>query len=192
MSMTPMQFGPSSAIPNSAAIAATSTCMRAAGAPPSMTPPPGMITAGTPSAAASRIASVARAGPTASDRDVGHLRHGGEIRVARRAADGLVFGVDEVAARRRPDPVDVVAEDPRGVVAGRRADERNRSWREERPEVDRSRGLARSRRGRRWLRDRHGHPTTRSTPRRSSERAMIRRWISLVPSQMRSTRSSRR
>ena len=32
---------------------------------------------------------------------------------------------------------------------------------------------------------------TRSTPRRSSARATIRRWISLVPSQMRSTRSSR-
>ena len=31
----------------------------------------------------------------------------------------------------------------------------------------------------------------RSTPRRSSERATISRWISLVPSQMRSTRSSR-
>ena len=31
-----------------------------------------------------------------------------------------------------------------------------------------------------------------STPRRSSARAMIRRWISLVPSQIRSTRSSRR
>ncbi len=31
-----------------------------------------------------------------------------------------------------------------------------------------------------------------STPRRSSPRATIRRWISLVPSQMRSTRSSRR
>ena len=33
--------------------------------------------------------------------------------------------------------------------------------------------------------------STRSTPRRSSARATIRRWISLVPSQMRSTRSSR-
>ena len=32
---------------------------------------------------------------------------------------------------------------------------------------------------------------TRPTPRRSSERATISRWISLVPSQMRSTRSSR-
>ena len=33
--------------------------------------------------------------------------------------------------------------------------------------------------------------STRSTPRRSRARATIRRWISLVPSQMRSTRSSR-
>ena len=33
---------------------------------------------------------------------------------------------------------------------------------------------------------------SRSTPRRSIERATISRWISLVPSQMRSTRSSRR
>ena len=32
----------------------------------------------------------------------------------------------------------------------------------------------------------------RSTPRRSSARATISRWISLVPSQIRSTRSSRR
>ena len=36
------------------------------------------------------------------------------------------------------------------------------------------------------------HPTTRSTPRRSRARAMIRRWISEVPSQIRSTRSSRK
>ncbi len=35
-------------------------------------------------------------------------------------------------------------------------------------------------------------PTTRSTPRFSSARAMIRRWISDVPSQIRSTRSSRK
>ena len=35
------------------------------------------------------------------------------------------------------------------------------------------------------------HVSTRSTPRRSSARATISRWISLVPSQMRSTRSSR-
>ena len=34
--------------------------------------------------------------------------------------------------------------------------------------------------------------SVRSTPRRSSARAMISRWISLVPSQMRSTRSSRK
>ena len=37
-----------------------------------------------------------------------------------------------------------------------------------------------------------GHPTTRSTPRFSRARAMITRWISEVPSQIRSTRSSRR
>ncbi len=37
-----------------------------------------------------------------------------------------------------------------------------------------------------------GHPTTRPTPRFSSARAMISRWISEVPSQIRSTRSSRR
>jgi hypothetical protein len=34
--------------------------------------------------------------------------------------------------------------------------------------------------------------SVRSTPRRSRARAMISRWISLVPSQMRSTRSSRK
>jgi hypothetical protein len=34
--------------------------------------------------------------------------------------------------------------------------------------------------------------SVRSTPRRSSARATISRWISLVPSQIRSTRSSRR
>ena len=38
----------------------------------------------------------------------------------------------------------------------------------------------------------HRQWSVRSTPRRSSARATIRRWISLVPSQIRSTRSSRR
>ena len=45
-SMTPMQFGPTSARPCSRAIRATSTCIAAAASPPSTTPPPGMMTAG--------------------------------------------------------------------------------------------------------------------------------------------------
>jgi len=52
---------------------------------------------------------------------------------------------------------------------------------------------------RRWLqqqrssgRDQPVTSSSVSTPRRSSPRATISRWISLVPSQMRSTRSSRR
>lgn len=61
-STTPMQLGPTSASPWRRAISATSTCIAAAAAPPSTTPPPGMITAGTPAAAASRVTIAARSG----------------------------------------------------------------------------------------------------------------------------------
>ena len=65
-SMTPMQFGPSSARPCSRAIRATSACIAAAAAPPSTTPPPGMTTAGTPAAAAASVTDAARNGLSAT------------------------------------------------------------------------------------------------------------------------------
>ena len=65
-STTPMQFGPTSAIPCSRAIRATSSCMAAAASPPSTTPPPGMITAGTPAAAAASVTTAARSGLSAT------------------------------------------------------------------------------------------------------------------------------
>ncbi len=57
-----MQFGPTSAMPCSRAIRATSTCIAAAASPPSTTPPPGMITAGMPAAAAAWVTDAARNG----------------------------------------------------------------------------------------------------------------------------------
>ena len=65
-SMTPMQFGPTSARPCSRAIRATSTCIAAAASPPSTTPPPGMMTAGTPAAAAASVTDAARNGLSAT------------------------------------------------------------------------------------------------------------------------------
>ena len=53
-------------------------------------------------------------------------------------------------------------------------------------------GPARRREPRRAVRRAGAQRSTFATPRRSSERAMISRWISLVPSQILSTRSSRR
>ncbi len=64
-SMTPMQFGPSSASPCWRAMRATSACIAAAAAPPSTTPPPGMMTAGTPAAAAASVIVAARSGLSA-------------------------------------------------------------------------------------------------------------------------------
>ena len=178
---------------------------RPASAPPPRRPRrrrrPGRSTAGTPAAAASRTTAARAERVERHDDDVRHLRQRGEVGVGRAAVDLVVARVDEVAAGLAPEPRDVVADRPREVGARRRADDRDGPRREQRPEVDRSvRGGARARAGPRGRRGRRGrragagpaHPTTTPTPRRSSERAMIRRWISLVPSQIRSTRSSRR
>ena len=61
-SMTPMQFGPTSAMPCRRAMSATSSCIAAAAAPPSTTPPPGIMTAGMPAAAAAAVTPAARSG----------------------------------------------------------------------------------------------------------------------------------
>ena len=68
-----------------------------------------------------------------------------------------------------------------GAGAVGRADHGDRPRAQQRPQVE-------GRRHRRLS----GQRRTFATPRRSSERATMSRWISLVPSQMRSTRSSRR
>ena len=65
-SMTPMQFGPTRAMPCRRAMSATSCCIAAAAAPPSTTPPPGMITTGTPASAAAWVTVAARNGLSAT------------------------------------------------------------------------------------------------------------------------------
>ena len=124
------------------------------------------------------------------ERDVRALRECLERRIAGLAQQLGVFGVHEVAAGGAIHVAEVVADRPRDPAPCRRADDRDRGRVEDRPQVD---GAVVARGGGRVdLLGAGGHPTTRSTPRFSRARAMIRRWISDVPSQMRSTRSSRK
>ena len=118
------------------------------------------------------------------DGDIGALREGVERRVAGLAMQLVVARVDEVAAGRAAGHAQVVADGLRDPTPWRGADDRDRARGEQRPQVDGP--------GRRGRGGELGHPTTRSTPRFSSARAMISRWISDVPSQIRSTRSSRK
>ena len=120
------------------------------------------------------------------DRDVRALGQRLERRVARLAVELLVLRIDEVTAGLAVHDPEVVADRLRDPRPRRGPDDGDAAWREQRTEVDHARGVIRV--GRRL----GHHPTTRSTPRFSSARAMIIRWISEVPSQMRSTRSSRR
>ena len=117
------------------------------------------------------------------DRDVRAFGECLQRRIARLPVQLLVFRVDEVAAGLAAHDPQVVADrlgDPR---PRRRPDDRHARRREQRPQVDRAaRACVLARR----------HPTTRPTPRFSRARAMISRWISEVPSQILSTRSSRR
>ncbi len=132
---------------------------------------------------------------------VRHLGQGGQVRVAGLAPGDLVLRVDEVAAGGAAHDREVVADGPGEVRSGRRADDRDRARREQRSQVDlgpdagtglHAGGHDRFGGRRRVGRVDHPWPTTRSTPRFSRARAMISRWISLVPSQIRSTRSSRK
>ncbi len=101
---------------------------------------------------------------------------------ARRGPRGSARGSGSLP---RPRPRSRAA---RGCAAACRRRSRRGRWRR-RP---RSRRVGAGARGRRRSpRARRPYWSSRSTPRRSIPRAMIRRWISLVPSQIRSTRSSR-
>ena len=124
------------------------------------------------------------------ERDVGLLRKGIERRVARLTEELVVLRVDEMAAGRaahlsrrlsRTVPaIQLRADAPTiAIDSGRKTGVRSIV----RPASVGLRIVALGVRG---------HPTTRSTPRFSSARAMISRWISDVPSQIRSTRSSRK
>ncbi len=137
--------------------------------------------------------------------DVGDLGQVGDRRIAGLVVELVVARVDEVAARRTVENPEVVPDDPSDPTTGRGAHDRDRARGEEGPEVDRRRRHLRAvdRGDRRGGADRGpgqragpgdplDHPTTRPTPRFSSARATIIRWISDVPSQIRSTRSSRR
>ena len=109
--------------------------------------------------------------------------------IARLAEQLVVARVDEVTTGLAAHHDEVVANGPGDTATVRGADHGDRSRCEQWPQVDRSRQGCRSRDGR----SRAGvHPTTALTPRRSSARATISRWISEVPSQIRSTRSSRK
>ena len=122
------------------------------------------------------------------ERDVRAFGKRVERRVAGLPVELFVARVDEVAARRAAGRAEIVADRLRDPAARRCPDHRDRARGEQRPQVDRA-GC-----GRHVGHVGHvaPHPTTRSTPRFSSARAMIRRWISDVPSQIRSTRSSRK
>ncbi len=117
---------------------------------------------------------------------LGDLGQRGEVRIAGLAPGLGVLRVHEVAAGRAAHHGQVVPDRPGQVRSGRGPDDRDRGRGEERPEIDR-RAI-----GGRDARSGHPWPTTRPTPRFSRARAMTIRWISLVPSQIRSTRSSRR
>ena len=114
------------------------------------------------------------------DDGVRHLRQRREVRVAAGPVDLFVLRIDEVARLRPADIGDVVADGGRDTGSQRRPDDGDRARCEQTLQVETDAA------------DRRRHPTTRSTPRRSRARAMTSRWISLVPSQIRSTRSSRR
>ncbi len=123
--------------------------------------------------------------------DVRALRQSVEARIARLAVELGVLRVDEVAAGRALHHPQVVA-DGLGDPAPRRcADDRDGPRREQRPQVDGAR-LSRPTRIGRPAGTRRRQPTTRPTPRFSIARATMTRWISDVPSQIRSTRSSRK
>ncbi len=129
------------------------------------------------------------------DRDqdaVRDLRQRGERRVAGLAVELLVARVHEVAAGRAAHHPEVVRDGLGDPAAGGRTDDGDRTRGEQRPEVDRREAMLRARRSGVARRRLRAHPTTRATPRRSRARAMISRWISDVPSQIRSTRSSRK
>ena len=144
-SMTPMQFGPTSARPCSRAIRATSTCIAAAASPPSTTPPPGMITAGTPAAAAASVTDAARNGLSATIAMSGPLGERVQRRDSRAArSSSSYFGLTKwqrVAlpiTRRLSRTVSAIHD------ARRRPDDRDAARREQRPQVDDARRAARS------------------------------------------------
>ncbi len=119
------------------------------------------------------------------DGQVGRLRQGRQARVQRPPAELAAAPVHQVQ-RRAARHVERAGEPAApGHRIRARADQRHRPRGEQRPQVAR-RGHAGT--GCPGL----ATPSSVSTPRFSSPRATISRWISLVPSQMRSTRSSRR
>ena len=177
---SPSQLGPITGMPDSAAAAASSDW--SAAAPASANPaanttaapqprrPAARTTSGTPAAGIATTTASTGSGRSSS---VGHARP--SVHLAPR----------RVHAPHRPGEAERGEVAHRGVAVGAgpvgRADDGDGARAKQRGEVGRaSRGPRRAQR------------STFATPRRSSERAMISRWISLVPSQIRSTRSSRR
>jgi hypothetical protein len=116
-----------------------------------------------------------------NDQRVDRYRQIGDRRHARDAAHLVAARVDAPYITGIADRLQVL--ECLRAVGSRpvgRADDRDRARRQQPPEVDPGLGPD----GGQWI--------VASTPRRSSAREMIRRWTSLVPSQIRSTRSSRR
>ncbi len=134
--------------------------------------------------------------PERVERDEDRVRDLGqrvERWVARLVVELVVARVDEVAAGRALHDGQVVLDGLGDATPRRRADDGDGARSEERPEVDRPRRRRGDGRAPRSPCARVGaHPTTLDTPRFSIARATISRWISEVPSQIRSTRSSRK
>ena len=169
----PLPLGPHTGSSWRAAAARSASCRRAPSraspkpaanttAPPQPRAPASSITSGTPAAGIATTTASRRLGQVGQRRARTHAVHARRVGLTRADA----------AAEAEP---------PRGCAAPRR---RRRRAGSVAPTTAIERGAQQRRRG-------PCQCSTRSTPRRSSARATIRRWISLVPSQMRSTRSSR-
>ena len=111
----------------------------------------------------------------------------GQVLERRHARPPVHLAARRVHAVDRPGEPERRQVEQRRVAVGARP---GRSRRRPRPTA--AAAAARGRARPRPRAPRGAQRSTFATPRRSSERAMISRWISLVPSQMRSTRSSRR
>ena len=176
---SPSQLGPSTGIP---AAAAASSCW-SAGAPASAKPAANTTAAPQPRRRGGAD-HVGHAG--GGDRDDCGVDRLGQVVERGHAAPPVHL------APRRVDAPDGTGEPERGEVAQHRVpvgagpvgrpDDGDRARAQQRGEIGRDDAPV----------ARRAQRSTCSTPRRSSERAIISRWISLVPSQILSTRSSRR
>ena len=167
---SPSQFGPITGRPAAVAASRSSAC--SAADPASANPAAKTTSPPQPRRPAARTTSGT---PGGRDRDHDRVRRLGQVVERRHARPSEHRRARRVHAPDRAGEPERLEVAQRRVAVGarpvRRADDGHRA----RPQQRRERAQR----------------STFATPRRSSERAMMSRWISLVPSQMRSTRSSR-